>query len=226
MDIFDRGVVHAAASAGFGVQCAFKNCAKNGRAYFRPVESYARFFQKQLAALIRKHRNFNVFISEKPSVHIGESGKFGFEVWVAVCRFGIKNFEKVNESFSKMYCIESIEVVMEHSSSAKDSRILCIKAEYETDAENVEALEGAFVFFVDVLSQKCIVKFSYDFTRFDGNFHFFLKVFVLAVYEEVETIIFSFKVFKKNNFRLASGMFHVIDAERFKVAGDYPTGAL
>ena len=218
--------MHAAASAGFGVQCAFKNRTEDGGADFRPVKTNACINQKELSDFIGEHRNLNFLICEKSAVHIGESGKFGFEVWVAVCRFGIKNFEKVNESFSKMYCIESIEVVMEHSAFAKNPGILCIKAEYETDAENVEALEGAFVFFVDVLSQKCIVKFSYDFTRFDGNFHFFLKVFVLAVYEEVETIIFSFKVFKKNSFRLASGMFHVIDAERFKVAGDYPTGAL
>ena len=218
--------MHAAASAGFGVQCAFKNRTEDGGADFRPVKTNACINQKELSDFIGEHRNLNFLICEKSAVHIGESGKFGFEVGVAVCRFGIKDFEKIDESRSEMYCIESIEVVMEHSSSAKDSCILCIKAEYETDAENVEALEGAFVFFVDVLSQKCIVKFSYDFTRFDGNFHFFLKVFVLAVYEEVETIIFSFKVFKKNNFRLASGMFHVIDAERFKVAGDYPTGAL
>ena len=72
VDIFNAGIVHTAAAAGFGVQGAFKDGTENCGAYLCPIEIFACFYKQQLPDLVGKRWYLNIFVREQPAVNIRE----------------------------------------------------------------------------------------------------------------------------------------------------------
>lgn len=74
----------------------------------------------------------------------------------------------------------------------------------------------------DVLFEKRVVEFSDKFSRIERNLLFAPDIFAFAVYEELKPVKIPFQSGKKNAFRLAVGIFHVVHKEFGKIAGYNP----
>ena len=63
------------------------------------------------------------------------------------------------------------QIIVEHIAPAKNTGILSIQAEHETDAERVEALQRVLICRILVLLDKRIIELSDYVTGLDGNLH-------------------------------------------------------
>ena len=93
VDVFDRGVMHAARAARFGVEGAFKHRAENRRTDFRPVEVFARLDEEEFANFVGEARDLDFLVGEKSAVDVRERGEVFGQVFVALFRRGIENAE-------------------------------------------------------------------------------------------------------------------------------------
>ena len=93
VNVFDAGVVHAAASACFGVERAFEHGTEDGWRNFAPVEIGTGALHQQLFDLLAKLRNRQVFFGKKSAIDIGKIQQFLRHFGVAVGLFGVECFE-------------------------------------------------------------------------------------------------------------------------------------
>ena len=160
MDIFNAGIVHTAAAAGFGVQGAFKHRAENGGADFRPVEVFAGFYQQQIPDFVRKGRYLNIFIGEQAAVDVRERRQIRvviFQIGVTVLQLCVQHAEQIYQPLAQSARVKTLEVVVEHTVMPKNPGILGIQAKYQANAQLVQAFQRMFGFRVCVLLVKGII---------------------------------------------------------------------
>ena len=160
MDIFNAGIVHTAAAAGFGVQGTFKHRAENGGADFRPVEVFAGFLQQQVSDFIGERRYLDILIAEQPAIHIGKRRQFRvviFQIGVTVLQLCVQHAEQIYQPLAQSARVKAFEVVVEHTVMPKNPGILGIQAKYQANAQLVQAFQRMFGFRVCVLLVKGII---------------------------------------------------------------------
>ena len=85
---------------------------------------------------------WNVYTLGKESpIGIRKGGKRGIEILASLVGRGVENLEELYQSHSHIFRLIMSQEIMEHISFAKDSCILCIEAEYQSHAKNIQVAE-------------------------------------------------------------------------------------
>ena len=113
VDIFDGGVVHAAGTPGFRIQCAFKDGSKDGGTDGTPVEALGHIFIDNVIDFLIDRRDFNGIIMKQAAIHIGEGRKFTVQKPGALFYFGIKNGKELFQRFLGIFYLPCTKVVAE-----------------------------------------------------------------------------------------------------------------
>ena len=66
----------------------------------------------------------------------------------------------------------------------EDTGIFCIKAEYKTDAKDIQTFQSTFTIRLCILFVKSIVKQANHFASSNRNFHFPLQMLIFAIYQK------------------------------------------
>ena len=153
MDIFDAGVMHAAAAPGLRVQSALEHCAENGGADLRPVQVLTHIFQNQVHDLVRQTGDFNIPF-EEAAVHVGEVQQLLILIGIAICFRRVENAKQIDQRRAPVFIKERRQVIMELAAlCAKQQRVLRVQAEHYPHAKLVQAFQRFRVGGVFVLGQ-------------------------------------------------------------------------
>ena len=226
VDVFNTGVVHAAAAARCGVQGAFEHGAKDCGADFAPVKVFAGLQQKQLLDLVRKLGDFYVLVGKQAAVDVGEGSQLVVQVGVALGGRFVQHLKKVNQRAAQILGGIRLQIIVKHVLAPKDPRVLGIKAEHQPHAQHIQALQAARVGGILVLRQQRVVQPAHDGAGRYGNLHLLLDVLVFAVHQKLQAVIIPFQILKINNLWLAKGLFHIINIKLRKVARHNPARTL
>ena len=182
--------------------------------------------EQQINNILRHVGNLNIFVSKQAAVHIRERCQSVIHIRITLFGFGIEHTEKVNECTTHVFHVKALYVIMEFQMAAKNACVLCIKAEYETDTKHIQTAQSFLAVRVNILFQNGIVQLAYKLTGFDGDLFLTVQKFALFFHKELQTVILLAEILQHNAFRLTGRLFHIVNKELFKIAGDDPTGTL
>ena len=169
MDIFDTGVVHSSGAAGFGVECAFKDCTEDSRGDVAPVKIITGLGEENVFDFVIQTRNFDcitfIFRAEEASVDIWEFREFWVEIRIAFFNGCIKDFKEVEECATEIARIKADEIIVKLTFFAEDAGVFGVETEDEADAKFVETFESGFPLRVFVKFQNFIIELTNDVSR-------------------------------------------------------------
>ena len=161
MNVFNAGVVHAAATPGLWIQGGFKHGAENRRADLRPVKVRRGAAEQQIAQLLRKGRDDDRLVGKQASVDIGKGGQQRVvisQIGIALITLLIEHPKELCQSFAHVFHGKLRHVVMKHQVLAKDARVLGIQAEHQAHTELVQVFQRLRVLGIMVLLQQPVIQ--------------------------------------------------------------------
>ena len=143
--------MHPSAAARLGIQCGFKDRAKNRGTDLRPVKLLACIVQKKINNRLRKVRNLNRIICKQAAVHIGKRGQRLLQIRIARGNFGVEHMEKVDQRTADIFGLKLLEIVVKFEAMAKDSGILGIETKNQPDTKDIQTVERLLIPGVEIL---------------------------------------------------------------------------
>ena len=140
VDILYRGVVHASAAPGHGIQRAFENGPEDGGRNLAPVEVEARVLQQRLLQLLRENRNLNLLL-EQAAVGVRKRLQVVFQVFAAFLQRRVEHTEELLQGLVQVFGTASIQEVVELV-MPEHGGILGVHAENEAHTQDVEPAQG------------------------------------------------------------------------------------
>ena len=123
VDIFDRGIVHAAGTTCLRVQGRFEDRTEDSRRDFTPIEVVGSFGKDEFFEFVREARHDDFLLAKQTAVHVGESGYVRLQIWVAFCNWCVEQHEQVHECATEIGCAVLDQIVVE-SGAAVAVRLL------------------------------------------------------------------------------------------------------
>ena len=225
MDIFNAGIVHTTGAAGLRIQSAFKDCAENRGADGRPVKILTGTGQQQVNDLIAQAWDLDVLIGKQAAVDVGERCQIIVKIAVAPVGLLVEYTEQVNKRPTILGAVR-LKIVMEHPAFAEDTGILGVKAEDQTHAQRVQALQRFFGFRFGILLQQRVIQYAHKLAGLQGNLHLLADVFIAGIDEEIQTGELLLQIGQQQYLRCVIGAVHVVDTELPEIAHHDPAGLL
>ena len=141
MDIRDGCIVHPATATRLGIQGGLKDGPEDGRTNDAPVEAARHVLCDDAVNLLGDRRYVEHFIMEEPAIHVGEAGELFIEKTGALLHRRVQHAEELLQGILCILPFPAFHVLQKGIAPPKEPGVLCIEAEYDTDAEHIQLME-------------------------------------------------------------------------------------
>ena len=109
-------------------------------------------------------------IGKQASINIRKFRQDLVHIWVPGIIRSIQNLKQIYQGTAKMSWTNICQIIMEHIATAKNSRILCIKAENNPHNQHIQALQHFLRWIIPILLQQHFIHSAYQRTSIQGYF--------------------------------------------------------